>query len=126
MRKISVLILLVLSVVVGVNAQGKNATLTATVLDENKALLRGASVTLTNVDTKAAQKCVSDEKGQCKFEASAGTYELAAYLNGGTFCQLKSDLRLKESETIPVELKLVPCKWKDSGEYEKFMKSLGR
>src|SRR5687767_9113978 len=103
MSKISVLLLLAFSVVMGVSAQGKNATVTTTVLDQNRAILRGASVTLTNVDTKSSQKCVSDEKGECKFEASAGTYELAAYLTGGTFCQLKSDVRLKESETVPVE-----------------------
>lgn len=126
MRKISVLLLLAFSVVMGVNAQTKNATVTTTVLDPNKAVLSGASVTLTNVETKAVQKCVSNEKGECKFEASAGTYQLAAYLTGGTFCQLKSDVRLKESETVPVELRLTPCQWKDPGEYETFMKSLGR
>src|SRR5688572_26895299 len=104
--RIALLLLLVLSVVMGVSAQSKNATVTATVLDQQKAFLRGASVTLTNLDTKAVQKCVSNEKGECKFEVPAGAYELTTDLD--RFCPLKvSDIR-KESETMPVELKLEP------------------
>src|SRR5687768_6863693 len=124
--RIALLLLLVLSVVMGVTAQSKNATVTATVLDQQKAFLRGASVTLTNLDTKAVQKCVSNEKGECKFEVPAGAYELTTDLD--RFCPLKvSDIRLKESETMPVELKLEPVQWKDPGpEYEKLIKSLGR
>ncbi|HZI51039.1 MAG TPA: carboxypeptidase-like regulatory domain-containing protein [Terriglobia bacterium] len=124
--RIALLLLLVLSVVMGVSAQSKNATVTATVLDQQKAFLRGASVTLTNLDTKAVQKCVSNEKGECKFEVPAGAYELTTDLD--RFCPLKvSDIRLKESETMPVELKLEPVQWKDPGpEYEKLIKSLGR
>ena len=124
--RIALLLLLVLSVVMGVTAQSKNATVTATVLDQQKAFLRGASVTLTNLDTKAVQKCVSNEKGECKFEVPAGAYELTTDLD--RFCPLKvSDIQLKESETMPVELKLEPVQWKDPGpEYEKLIKSLGR
>src|SRR4029434_7753352 len=128
MREISrlaLLLLLVLSVVMGVSAQSKNATVTTTVLDPNKAVLRCASVTLTNVETKAFQKRVSNDKGECKLEAPAGAYELTTDLY--MFCPLRvSDLRLKEDETVPVELKLEPVKWTDPGpEYEKLMKSLG-
>ena len=124
--RIALLLLLVLSVVMGVTAQSKNATVTATVLDQQKAFLRGASVTLTNLETKAVLKCVSNEKGACKFEVPAGAYELTTDLD--RFCPLKvSDIQLKESETMPVELKLEPVEWKDPGpEYEKLIKSLGR
>ena len=129
MHKISrtaLLLLLVLSMVIGVSAQGKNATVTATVLDQQKAFLHGASVTLTNLDTKAVEKCVSNEKGECKFEVPAGAYELTTDLD--RFCPLKvSDIQLKESENMPVELKLEPVQWKDPGpEYEKLLRSLGR
>jgi hypothetical protein len=124
MRK-PVLLLLVFSVVMGVSAQGKNATVTTTVTDPNKAVLRGASVTLTNVETKSIQKCVSNERGECKFEVPAGAYELTTDLD--RFCPLKiSDIRLKESETVPVELKLDPVRFREEPEYEKLIKSLGR
>ena len=86
----------------GASAQGKNGMVSTTVLDQRKAVLRGASITLTNVDTKAVQKCVSNEKGECKFEVAPGAYELQTELP--TFCPLNvSDIRLKENETVPVE-----------------------
>jgi carboxypeptidase family protein len=121
----ALLLLLVLSAVMGVRAQGKNGMVSATVLDQHKGVLRGASVTLTNVDTKAVQKCVSNEKGECKFEVPAGAYDLTTELD--RFCPLKvSDVRLKENETVPVELKLDPVIWKNPGaEYENLLKALG-
>jgi hypothetical protein len=119
------LLLPVLSLVIGVSAQSKNGTVSATVLDQHKALLRGASVTLTNVDTKAVQKCVSNEKGECRFEVPAGAYELTTDLD--RFCSLKvSDIRLKENETVPIDLKLEPVIWKNPGpEYENLLKARG-
>ena len=120
------LLLLSLSAVGGVSAQGKNGVVSATVLDQRKAHLRGASITLTNVDTKEVQKCVSNEAGECKFQVPAGAYELTTEL--ANFCVLKvSDVRLKENETVPVELKLEPVNWKDPGpEYEELLRSLGK
>ena len=126
MHKISLtVLLLVLFAVMGANAQGKNGMVSTTVLDQRKAVLRGASITLTNVDTKAVQKCVSNEKGECKFEVPAGAYELTTELDN--FCPLKgSDIRVKENETVPVELKLAPVIWKDPGvEYENLLKAPG-
>ena len=125
MRKVSILLVLLFSLVMRVDAQGKNATVTATLVDRNKTALRGASVILTNIETKVFQKCVSNEKGECKFEIPAGTYELTTDLD--RFCPLKvSDLRLKESEIVPIELKLDPVVFREEPEYEKLIKSLGR
>ena len=126
MRNVFLVLLLLLSVVIGVSAEGKPGMVSATVLDQQKAVLRGASVTLTNVDTKAVQKCVSNETGECKFEVPAGAYELTTELD--RFCPLKvSDVRLKESEIVPIELKLEPVIWKDPGpEYENLIKALGK
>lgn len=129
MHKISLtglLLLLGLSAVSGVSAQGKHGLVSATVVDQRKAALRGASITLTNVDTKAVQKCVSNEAGECKFQVPAGAYELSSEL--ANFCALKvSDIRLKEDETVPVELKLEPVIWKDAGaDYENLLRAQGK
>ena len=55
-----------------------------------------------------------------------GAYELQTELS--MFCPLKvSDIRLKENETVPVELKLEPVIWKDPGpEYENLIKAVGK
>jgi len=127
MHKISVvaLVLLMPFSAIGVSAQGKNAMIRATVVDQGKAVLSGASVTLTNVDTKVVQKCVSNEEGECKFEVPGGAYQLTTELS--KFCPLEiSGIRLEESETVPVELKLKPVTWIDPGpEYENLLKARG-
>jgi hypothetical protein len=117
-------LMLVVSMVGEVNAQGKNGLVRTTVLDQNKASLRGASITLTNIETKAVQKCTSNEKGECKFEVPAGKYELITELRP-RFCPLEvSEIKVKEDETVPVELKLTPVQWKGAGpEYEKLLKA---
>ena len=120
------LLLLGLSVVTGVGAQSRNGVVSTTVMDQRKVALRGASITLTNVDTKAVQKCVSNEAGECKFQVPAGAYELSSDL--ANFCALKvSYIRLKDDETVPVELKLEPVIWKDAGaEYENLLRAQGK
>jgi hypothetical protein len=50
MRTISLTVVFLMLAVIEVAAQGKSGTVRATVLDQKKALLRDASITLTNVD----------------------------------------------------------------------------
>ena len=126
MHKISPIVfvlLLLLPTLTGVGAQIRNGTIKATVLDQGKALLSGASITLTNVNTMAVHKCVSNEKGECRFEVPAGAYQVTTELS--MFCPLEvAGIRLKENESVPVELKLTPVSWKDAGaDYEKLLKT---
>ena len=126
MYKISPIVfvlLLLLPTLTGVGAQTKSGRIKATVLDQGKALLGGASITLTNVDTMAVHKCVSNEKGECSFEVPAGAYRVATELS--MFCTLEvAGIRLKENESVPVELKLTPVSWKDAGaDYEKLLRT---
>ena len=116
-------LLLLFPTVHGVSAQTRNGTIKATVLDQGKALLSGASITLTNVDTRVVHKCVSNEKGECRFEVPGGAYQVTTELS--MFCPLEiTGIRLKENESVPVELKLTPVSWKDAGaDYEKLLKT---
>lgn len=108
MYKVFLALLLLFSLGSGVSAQAKNGVVSTTAVDEKKVVVRGTVVTLTNVGTKAVQKCVSNDKGECRFEVPAGAYELTTDATD-RFCPLKiSDIGLKENETVPVELKLEP------------------
>src|SRR5260221_5244322 len=66
-------------------AQNIGATMQGTVADDQRAVLPGVSVTITNVETGIARAVVTDATGSYRAPAlSPGTYELSADLAGFT------------------------------------------
>ncbi|MDP2053575.1 MAG: carboxypeptidase-like regulatory domain-containing protein, partial [Acidobacteriota bacterium] len=64
-------------------AQTGTAALTGDVLDAQKQVLPGATVTVTNIGTGAAQVTVTDERGGFRFgSVQPGTYTLKVELGG--------------------------------------------
>src|SRR5215213_8959327 len=64
-------------------AQGATASIRGSVQDSSGAVLPGATVTLTNVGTKAVHNTVTDDRGQYQFPAVfAATYDLRVELAG--------------------------------------------
>src|SRR4051794_28801448 len=64
-------------------AQGSTATLRGNVQDSTGGVLPGATVTLTNTGTKAAQTIVTDDRGQYLFAGVfPGTYDLKVEMSG--------------------------------------------
>jgi hypothetical protein len=96
---------MLLLVSIGLAAQSKNGTIRGVVTDESKQVLPGVTVTLINVDTKAAVKTITNEKGEYKFETPAGTYTVGAYLRGFENINYLS-FKLKDSETVPANFSL--------------------
>jgi trimeric autotransporter adhesin len=102
----SILILLALACSSIAHAQIRSATITGTVTDPQKAVIPGATVTVTNQDTNVSSEFVTTDAGL--FTApylTAGTYTISVTLSG--FAPFKrSGVVVGATETvrIPVEL----------------------
>jgi hypothetical protein len=76
-------VVLVLCVAVPSRAQTGTAALIGEVSDQQKQIIPGATVTLTSVQTSAAQSTVTDDRGAFRFvNMPPGRYDLKVELNG--------------------------------------------
>ena len=72
-----------LLVAISANAQTSRGTVTGTVLDPTGAVIAGASVTLTGVETGVRLSTSSNDAGVYRFDAvDLGTYDLTVSLPG--------------------------------------------
>jgi len=104
-RAVMVVVLLATSVVA---AAAQEASITGTVVDTSKAVVPGATVTATNVDTGIPTATVSDESGRYRLQnLQPGNYKLQAELTGfSTVLIPLVELRVGQNATVPFELKL--------------------
>jgi carboxypeptidase family protein/TonB-dependent receptor-like protein len=64
-------------------AQTTTGSISGTITDESKAVLPGATITVTNTQTGAARTIVADERGRYHaFNLAPGTYDVSAELQG--------------------------------------------
>ena len=99
---LAILALLVLATAIAL-AQSKTGKVQGLVRDESKALVPGASVSLTNVETKAVQRALSAKTGEFAFDAPTGVYEVRAELPGFETAMVPN-VRLNEGQTVQVDL----------------------
>ena len=91
-----------------VAAAAQDASITGTIVDASKAVVPGATVTATNVDTGVPTATVSDENGRYRLQnLPPGNYKLQAELTGfSTVVIPMVELRVGQNATVPFELKL--------------------
>ena len=108
-------LLLVVVLVVGsffsaspVDAQSTAATVSGTVLDEQKAALPGASVTIRNLESGQVRSATTDARGGFRVVGlPPGRYELAAELSSfGRFVNPNLVLSVAQEATVAVTLKI--------------------
>ena len=88
------------------SAQSVGATLQGTVTDPQGAVMPGAVVVVTNVDTGWTREQVSDERGWFRLPAlPAGVYELKAQLTGFA-TQVRRGLTLTTGQEATIALSL--------------------
>jgi hypothetical protein len=85
------------------SAQSKNGKVQGTVQDETQAFIPGATVTLTNVETKAVQRAITGPMGEYTMEAPAGVYDLKAELPGFQTAAF-TGVKLSENQTVQYNL----------------------
>ena len=89
-----------------VHAQSIYATLVGVVTDESGAVVPGASVTVTNVNTQAARFATSDEVGAFRVpNLDAGDYEVRITLQG--FSEATRQVTILARQTVRVDMRLV-------------------
>src|SRR5438093_129454 len=83
MKKFSICVLMVALFASHALGQTVNASLGGTVADATGAVLPGATVTATGIDTGVATKTITNESGTYQFPSlQAGNYRVSAQLNG--------------------------------------------
>jgi hypothetical protein len=83
------------------------AQIRGTVTDTSGGVLPGASVTLTNVATKAVVSTVTDDRGQYLFVVFPGTFDLKVELSGfKTYTQTQLPLSPNDNRGIDVNLEV--------------------
>ena len=89
------------------STQTKNGIVRGIVRDESKNEIPGATITLSNLERngEASRRVISNERGEYTFQAPPGLYELKVELPGFEVLTVP-DLRLKENETVPLDLTL--------------------
>ncbi|MBI4446826.1 MAG: TonB-dependent receptor [Acidobacteria bacterium] len=101
----SLVILLVLVFPVLLFAQLPIAAISGTVKDQSGAVLPGASISVTNLETSQARLLVSDENGRYKAAAlSVGRYELTAELPGFRMVVRQVTLVVGQEAVVDFEL----------------------
>lgn len=110
MKRTALSIILALLVVTGGHlfAQGTNAVVSGTVLDPSKAVIPGATVTATNIDTGLKTDTVSNEAGVYTFPSlQPGTYKITGEMPGFktfTYEKVKLDVAARITLNLPLEL----------------------
>jgi carboxypeptidase family protein/TonB-dependent receptor-like protein len=101
------ILLLIVATAAPVAAQLTTGTISGTVIDQTKASLPGAEVTITNAGTGLVRTVFANENG--RFEAPnlpIGNYEISAALSGfGT--AVRRDIQLTVGRTIVIDLTLL-------------------
>lgn len=89
-------------------ARAQEATVIGTVADETKALLPGATVTATNLETGAQAVAVTDQAGEYRLlRLPPGKYKLQAELTGFTTIVFPSvELLVGQNATVPFVMKI--------------------
>ena len=87
-------------------ARAQEASVIGTVTDETKAVLPGATVTATNLETGAQSSAVTDERGQYRLQQLLpGRYKLQADLQGfGSVVVPQVELLVGQNATVPFAL----------------------
>lgn len=102
------LIALAMLVALAGQARAQEATVIGTVADETKALLPGATVTATNLETGAQAVAVTDQSGEYRLlRLLPGKYKLQAELTGFTTIVFPSvELLVGQNATVPFVMKI--------------------
>jgi carboxypeptidase family protein len=88
-------------------AFAQDASLNGTVTDDTKAVLPGATITATSLETGVQTVAVSDATGQYRLRLPAGTYKLLAELSGfGPVLLPQVELLVGQNATVPITLKV--------------------
>ena len=104
LRSLSLLLALTLSSAAG--AQVVGASVAGTVRDQTGAVLPGASVTITNIETGAKRTAVSDESGRYAVPSiPVGLYQIRAGKTGFQ-SQVKTGIQLVVGESSVIDLSL--------------------
>lgn len=99
------LVMLVSAVVL---AQGERGALNGIVTDQNGAVVAGAEVTATNIETNIETKTTTTDAGVYRLSSlPAGKYKLTVRANGFQTAVF-SDVNLFVAQTLTVDLKLTP------------------
>jgi outer membrane receptor protein involved in Fe transport len=106
--KTLMLIAMLLSLALVVQAQTSRGTVSGTVADTTGAVISGATVTLTNTETTLSRTAVTNEAGFYRFDAiDLGTYSLAVSASGfGTVT--KTGVVVNANQTSAVDAQLAP------------------
>jgi hypothetical protein len=86
-------------------AQATTSTVRGTVEDSSGGVLPGATVTITNVSTKAVATSVTDERGSYQAVVFPGTYNLKVELSGFKTYEQK-DVAISPSDVRGIDVKL--------------------
>ena len=100
-------ILLTLSAVGPLSAQGGKAALEGAVVDSTDSVLVGADVFLRNVGSGLEIHQVTDNEGRFQFVAEPGRYQVTAAVSG--FESVTRDLDLTQTEPVGLRLQLAPA-----------------
>jgi len=90
------------------SASAQDASIAGTVTDETKAVLPGATITVTNIETGAQTTAVSDERGQYRLvNVRPGKYRVQAELQGfANVLVPEVELLVGQNATVPFVMKL--------------------
>src|SRR5437660_5476331 len=104
---IGVIVLLVLTVVTGVAQTSNTGTVTGVAKDEKGAVIRGATVTVTNLGTNATRTAVTSDDGTYELtQLVAGAYRLEVEAQGfAKFIDEKVTINALSRVTVDPELK---------------------
>src|SRR5581483_8004205 len=105
LRVVALISLFIASLAVPAFAQ--DASLSGTVTDDTKAVLAGATITATSLETGVQTVAVADATGQYRLRLPAGTYKLLAELSGfGPVVIQQVELLVGQNATVPLTLKV--------------------
>jgi hypothetical protein len=95
-------------ILIATPARAQEASVIGTVADETKAVLPGATITATNVETGRQTAATTDEQGQYRLlRLPPGKYKVQADLQGFTSVIVPSvELLVGQNATVPFSLKL--------------------
>ncbi len=88
-------------------AYAQDALVIGSVADDTKAVLPGATITATGLETGVQTIAVSDGRGEYRLKLAPGTYKLQVELAGfGPVLIPKVELLVGQNATVPVTLKI--------------------
>ena len=91
----------------GAALYAQDASVIGSVTDDTKAMLPGATITATSLETGVQQVAVSDANGQYRLRLPAGIYKLQAELSGFGPVQLpRVELLVGQNANVPITLKI--------------------